>query len=147
MRIFGLINLLPLLFFQCELFVSEQMRVVKIIKRGENAIEQEKRSELFAIISKDYLDDWGHNYEKLIESIDNYFQRYEDIKVQITIKKILITKNIAKCYLRVYISSYNIYYDDYTLINQPLIITLKKIISDYLIIQIEKSDYEESKYN
>lgn len=138
-----MLSLLQILFLQCELFISEQMRVVKIIKRGKKAIEQENRSELLAIISKDYLDDWGHNYEKLIESIDNYFQRYEDIKVQITIKKILITKNIAKCYLRVYISSYNIYYDDYTLVNQPLIITLKKIRSNYLIIQIEKLDYEE----
>ncbi|MCX8015489.1 MAG: hypothetical protein N2748_05665 [candidate division WOR-3 bacterium] len=78
----------------------------------------------------------------MINYFDNYFRRYDNIKLQVAVKKIIISQNIAKCYLCVYISGYNIYYGNSDFINQPLIITLRKHGKNYLVIGAEKINYD-----
>lgn len=125
--------LIILLFLQCNLFISEEQRVVNIINIGKKAVEQEDLSNLLTIISGDYQDDRGHNFERLMDWFRAYFNRYNNIRLQIAKNKVVVSNNNAVCDLYVVISGNDIYTQDYFGTKMHLFVFLRKFTNKWLV--------------
>lgn len=71
------------------------------------AIENEDITIIMSLISKDYDDGFGMDFERLERWFINHFQRYEGIKILIPVKKIHVRNEVALCSLRVSILARN----------------------------------------
>lgn len=74
---------------------------------GTKAIENEDITTIMSLISTDYDDGFGMDYERLENWFINHFNRYEGIKIFIPIKKIMVNQAMAICSLRVIIHARN----------------------------------------
>ena len=124
--------------FRCDLFLSEKQKVFNIIRKSERAIEKENLSAIQQIVSKDYQDDWGHDYDGLIQWFSVYFNQYKNIKIKISKNEITVNQNLAICKISVYISGYDYYNDELIVDQTELLIYLEKINSKWLIISANK---------
>ncbi len=137
-----MILLMSYFFLQCNLFVSEEQRVFSVIQKGERAIEKENIIVLQQIIAKDYEDDWGHDYDGLIQWFSVYFKQCKNIKISISKNEISVNQNLAICKISVYISGYDYYNDELIVDQTELLIYLEKISSKWLIISANKISLE-----
>jgi hypothetical protein len=97
-------------------FVSETKKVDRAIITGKKAIENEDLATAMSVVSEDYNDDFGMDYERLERWFVNHFQRYQGIKIIIPVKRIRVNKDIAVCSLRVSILARNPNTQEYELI-------------------------------
>lgn len=142
MRVIFIILLINNFFLQCNLFISEEQRVFNVIRKGERAIEKEDTTVLQQIIAKDYRDDWGHNYDRLIQWFAIYFYRYKNIKVHIIKNELTVGKKIATCRIKAYISGYDDYNDELTVDNIELTLYLEKINKIWFVIKATQTSLD-----
>ncbi len=99
--------------------ISEEEKVKKVIYQAKNACEEEDLDKISQILDKNYYDNFGHNYEKLLIRLYNIFNQYEDIKIYLLKEKIKVDNNLAICSLSVRaiglaidIKEYEVFYKD-----------------------------------
>jgi len=138
MRFLFLVVFAISLSFNCTLFTSEEHKVFNVIRKGEKALEKENLSAIQQIVSKDYQDDWGHDYDGLIQWFSVYCKQYKNIKINFSKNEITVNQNLAICKISVYISGYDYYNDELIVDQTELLIYLEKINGIWLIISANK---------
>ena len=103
---------------------------------GVKAIEQEDLTTTMSLVSDNYEDDFGLDYERLERWFINNFHSYDGIKIIIPVKKIRVNQEIAVCSLRVSVQAQN------PRTNELELIYGYSAWGDELILDLIKSDGE-----
>uniref|UniRef100_A0A7C6EBM2 Nuclear transport factor 2 family protein n=1 Tax=candidate division WOR-3 bacterium TaxID=2052148 RepID=A0A7C6EBM2_UNCW3 len=99
---------------------------------GKKAVENEDLATVMSLVAEDYEDDFGMDYERLRRWFINHFRNYDDIKVFIPYKKIIVNDGAAICSLRVTVQAKN------RNTNEPEVIYGYSAWGDELILDLRK---------
>jgi len=105
--------------FDKYIFLSEKEKIDKILEKAKNACENEDLDLISKLLDKDYSDNFGHDYNKLLRRLKNIFNLYDEIRIYFLAKKINVKDSIAICSLKVRalglakdINEYEVFYKD-----------------------------------
>ncbi len=87
--------------FDKYIFLSEKEQIDKIIEKAKNACENEDLDLISKLLDKDYYDNFGNDYNRLLKRLKSVFNLYDEIKIYLLAKKINIKDSIAICSLKV----------------------------------------------
>lgn len=108
------------------LFPSDREIILRKIEKGRRAVEEEDIKAIVEILSPDYLDAWGHDYYRLLFFLRNNFQVYDDIRVFLPFRKVVMKKPFAQCSLFVRVLGRDINYGEELIYSSTLIISFLK---------------------
>jgi len=99
--------------------ISEEEKVKKVIHEAKTACENEDLEKISRILDKNYYDNFGHNYERLLIRLYNIFNQYDEIKIYFLKERIKVDNSLAVCSLSVRaiglaldIKEYEVFYKD-----------------------------------
>ncbi|MCK5286747.1 MAG: hypothetical protein KAJ34_05560 [Thermodesulfovibrionia bacterium] len=83
------------------IYPNDEKRIIKIIRKSQEAVLSEDSDKLMGFISYNYRDNYNNGYIQIKEITSNVFRRLSDIEIEKNIVKISTAENTAEAVLSV----------------------------------------------
>ncbi len=131
--ILGMIGFIFLIIIRI-FFPSEENRILRLIEKGRVAVEREDISTCSEILNRDYLDSWGNDYWRILRYLMGNFRVYDNIKVHLLFRKVILREPFAQCSLHVRVSGRHISYGEEIIYASPLLLSFIKENKKWYVI-------------
>ncbi len=120
------------------LFPSEKEKILRLVEEGRRAVERENLPKISEILSPDYLDAWGNDYYRIIFLLRRNFQIYDEIKVFLPLRRVVLKPPFAECSLLVRVFGRDINYGEELIYSSPFLLFFIKEDKRWYIISAKE---------